>query len=185
MNVSAFINAIPDWLRKFIGYGLSAGIAFVLVILAIGSVPVFRDWLRQWLNVPTRTENQVDVQTASMKAAEYVVQEAMKGEHLRQDTIYNTVESGLIRPGLERLETVESRVARIEQWAGRVDQKVGMQTGLIQDQTDQIGQVKDILQDQDDERDQVLQAIQRTIDELKEQKDEPEPTRVSPKKMKL
>lgn len=174
-----WLELIPEWLRKFIGYGVSSGLALVMLVLAFGAVPVLRDWLRNYLNVPTRTENREDYEQAAMKAAEFVVDQAMRNEHLRQDTLYNLVERGLIAPGMERLESVEQRVGGLETWSVRVDQKLGIQSGLLIDQTGKLGEVKDMLSTEAAQKEELREILQQAMEKL----NDPDPTEPSPRRV--
>lgn len=163
MSVSALFNLVPQWLRKFVGYGVSAGIALMLVVLAFASVPVLRDFLREKLGVPTREDldtvsERTDAQLAGAIefTAREVVDRAMRHEHARQDTLFDALSRELIEPGIARLRTVEDQVRAL-------NRQMGINNDQGREQNDRLGQLSRQLEQSSNEAkiDSLLLEVKR------------------------
>lgn len=123
------MKAALPWLlrhfKRFIGYGLSAGIALVLVVYAFGTVPVLREFLRSKLNLATsdevgsvkdavteRTDTQVN--TAIEFTARNITDRAMQAEHRRQDSLFSEIKTSIIDPGLARITSLEDQLEALK-----------------------------------------------------------------------
>lgn len=124
MTVATITNAIPSWLRKFVGYGVAAGIAMAIVVVAFLMIPTLRDFIQAKLGMPTvQNVNDVAAGVSAMSESELrstiaftaaeVVRLAMDSAAASQDTLFAQMDREVIRPGLNRLNLITRNVREL------------------------------------------------------------------------
>lgn len=112
-------NAIPLWLRKFVGMGVAAGVALTMVLIAFLAFPFLRDYAKEKLGIPTEADfqNVSDaVQVASedqvLAVAHLVAAEAIA--HY-DDSLKQAYETGMNEMGIPIMELQRDMITRIRE----------------------------------------------------------------------
>lgn len=174
MNVQGIWNALPSLLRRTVAYGIGAGVAMMLVVLAFAAVPVLRDWLRDKLEIPTKSElvgarmdDQALAEDAVRGAIEFAVRQRSEADSARYAAQFDEVSRTLIEPGIKRLRSVEEQVAHL-------NHLMGVQQDLVQDvsaTSKEANSRLSLLQHQMNSPDETQQAILRQLKAMQAQMD--------------
>lgn len=137
-------NAIPNGLKKFIGYGIAAGIASSMVIF------LFLVWgtgfVQEKLNIPTKHDvdqaaeelrgmNEEDMQ----RAINTTVAAAMDSAAKAQDALMDAMVRDVIEPGIERQNRLFEQVRAL-------NRKMGINNDLLDQQAARTSETADVLQ---------------------------------------
>lgn len=176
--LSSLWNLIPEFLRRFIGYGLAAGIALVMVVLAFLSFPLLRDYIKEQLgirqdvqavsdNLQERTDEQLNA--AIVFTSRTVVNAAMDSLAHANDSLFARVSTDLIEPGIVKLNTLEAQVQRLNVMLG-VNNDLAREQAQAQRQTlDQIGTLQQRLNTPDNAA--TLEAILTELRNVREEQE--------------
>lgn len=162
--LKAIASAVPDWLRKFIGYGVAAGIAMGIIVFVILAFRPFTDFVKDKLGIPERTQaaDLVDaVQVASedqlLATMVFVANERAAHDSARNAALFDTLSTTVIEPGIKRLNSIERQVVRLSEL-------MGVSNGLISEQINYTRETKSrmaLLQEQMNSRDPAAEQADR------------------------
>lgn len=171
-------NALPQGLRKFVGYGLAAGIAMCMVLF------MFLFWgtglIQEKLGIPTKLDvqavqlgvsqrSEAELVAATEFTARYLVNQALDSLQQRNDSLFATLSRGLIEPGIHKLNTVEAQVRRLNDLLG-VNNDLAREQAAAQRRTqDQIGTLQQQLTGTSTEA--ALERILRELQAVREEQD--------------
>lgn len=140
--------ALPSGLKKFIGYGLSAGIALVMVVFAFLSFPLLTDFIKQRLGIRedveavtqgVRTRSDEELNMAIAFTTRTVVNAAMDSLRHANDSLFNQISTELIEPGIDKLNSVEANVRRLNERLGLGNDLLKQQADAQRETNDRIG----------------------------------------------
>jgi hypothetical protein len=136
--IAGLWTALPSGLKKFIGYGLSAGIALVMVVFAFLSFPLLTDYIKQRLGIRedvesvtqgVRERSEEEMNMAIAFTTRTVVNAAMDSLRHANDSLFNQISTELIEPGIDKLNSVEANVRRL-------NERLGLGNDLLKQQAD-------------------------------------------------
>jgi hypothetical protein len=181
MNLLAIWNAIPSGLKKFVGYGISAGIALVMVVFAFLSFPFLTDFIKDKLGMPTRADvsnvanavqvnSEDQVNAAIQFTAGAMIESAQERMRNENDSLFSEVTTSLIQPGIKRLRALEENVRLLNE---RVGVSMQVQRDESRQTRERIGDLKSELNN--DELVELMRALQQQMNELQDQVEETRP----------
>lgn len=131
-TVKRILEWIPNWLRRFVGYGVSLSmVLFLWLIWGTG-------YIQEKLNIPTRadvervkektdTNNALEQQRAIAITASQVVSMAMDSARIAQDSLFNALVKDVIEPGIERQNRLFEQVRELNRRMGINNEKLDAQ----------------------------------------------------------
>jgi len=176
MSPQAIFNAIPDWLKKFIGYGVSAGIAFACVVFAFLSFGPLSAYIKEKLGITRDIESvSGSIQYATedqMNAAidlsvHRMVSDSRERIQHENDSLFQAVSNGLIEPGIKRLRSVEENIKRLNGLMGLSNDLITRQLDESKATNDHIDRLQRELDGQD-----IAAKLDNIIREMREQRDD-------------
>lgn len=168
-------NALPDRLQRFVGVGIATGIALGILSL------VFLFWgtgyVQDQLGLPSKKDIQEVSHAVREKSdeqaiaaaewtANYVVRQAMDSARVAQDSLFNEISTGIIRPGIARLQAVEAEVASLRRIVGQGNELQRQQLDRTAEANDRIGELGQLLRTDQPDMNAVLQALQQINERL-------------------
>lgn len=157
--VTTVWNVIPTGLKKFVGYGIAAGIAMCMVLF------MFLFWgtglIQEKLGIPTKTdvqavqdnvraEREEDMVQAVEFTARYIVKQALDSARMANDSLFNQISNDLIEPGIDKLNSVEANVRRLNERLGLSNDLLKQQAAAQRETNDRFGSLQQQLQGDDD-----------------------------------
>jgi len=179
MSAADVFNAVPVWLRKFIGYGISAGIAFACVVFAFLSFGPLTTYIKDKLNIIDKQDVKrvsESVQYASedqMNAAidltaRRLVEDSRERIRLENDSLFQVVSVDLIEPGIKRLRSLEENVKRLNSMMGMSNDLLTQQRDQSRIANDRLGELQQQLNGSElgQKLDQIMLEMQRQREDI-------------------
>lgn len=179
MSAADVFNAVPVWLRKFIGYGISAGIAFACVVFAFLSFGPLTTYIKDKLNIIDKQDVKrvsESVQYASedqMNAAidltaRRLVEDSRERIRLENDSLFQVVSVDLIEPGIKRLRSLEENVKRLNSMMGMSNDLLTQQRDQSRIANDRLGELQQRLNGSElgQKLDQIMLEMQRQREDI-------------------
>jgi hypothetical protein len=171
--------ALPSGLKKFIGYGLSAGIALVMVVFAFLSFPLLTDWIKQRLGIRedvesvtqgVRERSDEEMNMAIAFTTRTVVNAAMDSLRHANDSLFNQISTELIEPGIDKLNSVEANVRRLNERLGLGNDLLKQQADAQRETNNRIGTLQQQLNTPNNEA--TLNAILQQLQDMQAEQEE-------------
>lgn len=181
MSAADVFNAIPVWLRKFVGYGISAGIAFACVVFAFLSFGPLTAYIKDKLNIIDKQDvqrvsesvqyaNEDQVNAAIDLTTRRVVDGSIDRMRAENDSLFQAVSNGLIEPGIKRLRSLEDNVKRLNALMGVSNDLLIQQRDQSRQANDRIGQLQQQMSGSEigQKLDDIIREMQRQRDDIEE-----------------
>lgn len=171
--------ALPSGLKKFIGYGLSAGISLVMVVFAFLSFPLLTDFIKQRLGIRedvesvtqgVRTRSDEELNMAIAFTTRTVVNAAMDSLRHANDSLFNQISTELIEPGIDKLNSVEANVRRLNERLGLGNDLLKQQADAQRETNDRIGTLQQQLNQP--KNDATLNAILKQLQDMQTEQED-------------